>query len=163
MSYWPLKEVWVASELATDFSVSSYGRVMRRTRAPGTRPGRLIHTFPRKGYPSIKAKGKTLSVHHLVAHAFIGPRPLGLEVDHLDEDKTNNCFWNLAYTTHRKNTARSIRGSKHPRAVLDEKLVRAIRILSDEYGRTPTAIAEELGIRLKNVEAVLYHGAWRHV
>ena len=42
-------------------------------------------------------------VHSLVALAFIGPRPEGMEVNHKDCDKQNNALNNLEYVTHGEN------------------------------------------------------------
>lgn len=42
---------------------------------------------------------KTYLVHSLVAEAFIGPRPEGLQVNHIDANKTNNHYTNLEYVT----------------------------------------------------------------
>jgi hypothetical protein len=42
-------------------------------------------------------------VHQLVAAAFLGPRPDGLEVRHLDGDPLNNAVSNLAYGTRLEN------------------------------------------------------------
>jgi len=57
-----------------------------------------------KGYLQVRfskdGKQKTFKVHRLVALAFI-PNPLGLpEVNHKDEDKTNNCVGNLEWCDH---------------------------------------------------------------
>lgn len=47
--------------------------------------------------------GKTHLVHRLVAAAFIGPCPPGMEVRHLDGDYLHNASTNLAYGTHARN------------------------------------------------------------
>ena len=53
---------------------------------------------PRRSYPTL--------VHHLVAFTFIGPRPKGLEIDHVNGDKTDNRACNLEYVTHAENVRR---------------------------------------------------------
>jgi len=40
-----------------------------------------------------------VSVHRLVSHEFIGKRPEGLVVNHIDENKSNNRVENLEYVT----------------------------------------------------------------
>lgn len=45
----------------------------------------------------------TVGAHQLVALAFIGPKPDGCEVNHIDLDKSNNRPWNLEYLTHQQN------------------------------------------------------------
>lgn len=42
-------------------------------------------------------------VHHLVAEGFIGPRPDGQEIRHLNGDRYDCRATNLAYGTHRQN------------------------------------------------------------
>jgi hypothetical protein len=46
---------------------------------------------------------KTYSTHRLVALAFIGPCPIGKEVDHIDADRFNNTLKNLRYLVISKN------------------------------------------------------------
>lgn len=43
-------------------------------------------------------------VHSLVAKTFIGPRPLGKQVNHIDGDRTNNAIENLEYVTVQENS-----------------------------------------------------------
>lgn len=49
----------------------------------------------------------TVKVHALVAAAFIGERPEGLDVNHKDGDKTNNRACNLEYVTRSENVLHS--------------------------------------------------------
>ena len=47
-------------------------------------------------------------IHFLVSHAFLGPRPEGYVIDHIDTDKQNNSISNLEYVTRSGNQLRSI-------------------------------------------------------
>lgn len=51
-------------------------------------------------------------VHRLVAHAFLGPCPKGMEVDHIDDDMLNNNANNLRYVTHEENLRKKV-GKKY--------------------------------------------------
>ena len=53
-------------------------------------------------------KSKTITVHKLVAYAFLNHKPCGYElvVNHIDTNPTNNNLNNLEITTQRKNTNR---------------------------------------------------------
>ena len=51
--------------------------------------------------------------HHLVASAFIGERPPGMVVDHIDRDKLNNNVTNLRYITQTDNIRNSVRFYDH--------------------------------------------------
>lgn len=52
---------------------------------------------------------RSASLHGAVAAAFIGPRPSGHVIDHVDGDKHNNAVSNLQYVTPAENTRRAIR------------------------------------------------------
>lgn len=51
----------------------------------------------------IDKKPKCKYVHRLVWEAFNGPIPHGFEVNHIDEDKSNNALENLEIMTHKEN------------------------------------------------------------
>lgn len=42
---------------------------------------------------------KVRKIHQLVADAWIGPNPGGLDIDHIDRNKQNNHYGNLRYVT----------------------------------------------------------------
>ena len=55
------------------------------------------------GYLIMNVEGKTRTIHTLVAEAFLGIRPDGYDVDHIDGNKLNNAASNLRYVTHIEN------------------------------------------------------------
>lgn len=90
------------------YQVSNLGRVRSVDRylpfkgTIGLRKGNILkQIFSNKGYKTLKlskdGKNKRYSVHRLVAETFI-PNPNNLkEVNHIDEDKTNNNVENLEW------------------------------------------------------------------
>ena len=75
-------------------------------------------------------------VHQLVALAFLGPRPEGLDVRHLDGDPRNNRADNLAYGTRTENILDVYRIGRAWRKLTVEQVhdIRA-RLQSGEKGR----------------------------
>lgn len=75
---------------------------------------------------SLDGKRKFEMVHRIVAKAFL-PNPDNLpEINHIDEDKTNNCVDNLEWCTSKYNAnygARNAKaGEKHRKAVVQKDL-----------------------------------------
>ena len=72
------------------------------------------------------------TVHSLVLEAFVGPRPAGAVVRHLDGDKLNNRLENLRYGTSAENAEDTIRhgrtlpGSRNPNSRLTDEQVEFI-------------------------------------
>ena len=65
--------------------------------------GRILKPCNTRGYLAIGIKGKTFTIHRLVAHAFVSGYFEGAEVNHIDENKHNNVFTNLEWVTHEHN------------------------------------------------------------
>ena len=59
-------------------------------------------------------KPKTMMVHRLVAWTFLGPRPDGLEIRHLNDNKLDCRLVNLVYGTRSENKIDSVRNGIHP-------------------------------------------------
>lgn len=101
--------------------VSNKGNARRKTYSFIKRNGRWYHVracnlklhSTRSGYLLVNAKGgKEESIHRLVALTFI-PNPNNYpEVNHIDEDKTNNCVENLEWCTHKYNSTYGSRTQK---------------------------------------------------
>lgn len=105
------------------YEVSDLGRVrsvsrvvMRANGAPQTVRGRVLKT-PQgtDGYPCIRlgAQGVTRKVHVMVAEAFLGPRPEGLQVCHRDGDRLNPRLQNLRYDTPSANMRDMVRHGRN--------------------------------------------------
>ena len=63
------------------------------------RPGRCL-----SGHVSVAiGKGRSVSVHVLVLTAFVGPRPAGYDILHLNHDPADNRLENLRYGTRSEN------------------------------------------------------------
>lgn len=88
--------------------VSSLGNVRSLPSRGGCQPGRILRPgVQSKGYLCVSLydgsrpkKPRSYCVHDLVAWAFIGPKPPGLTVDHIDRNQVNNAAGNLRYATH---------------------------------------------------------------
>lgn len=61
------------------------------------------------GYCRVKFYNKDrLGVHQIVARAFIGSQERGIQVNHKDGNKSNNCVTNLEYATPLENTRHAV-------------------------------------------------------
>jgi hypothetical protein len=146
-----------------NYEVSDLGNVRRATPGRRTSVGRPMRLVKMAiGYmsvaPTINGRNVTKYVHELVAEAFLGPRPNGMSVNHIDGDKTNNRIENLEYVTHAENMAHAaraglmVRGERHPNAKLSDSLVETIRVeraagasvtgLALTYGVAPSTISQ---------------------
>lgn len=98
--------MWKKTYLCEDYMVSKEGVVLSKSgqpMKPSTNPS---------GYNmlvlSINGKLVGVSVHLLVARAFCQGYVPGLEVNHIDGNKKNNCAYNLEWVTPQENMRHSI-------------------------------------------------------
>ena len=89
-----------------DYRVSSLGRVVSYKRKSQPREIRGGHN--QRGYRLVGLYGPSgafmrRTVHRIVAAAFLGPTPDGMQLRHLDGDKENNAVNNLAFGTPSEN------------------------------------------------------------
>jgi hypothetical protein len=101
------------------YEASDQGRVRSNKRtgswmvlAPGTDRAGYLRVGLWQGATRI-----TKRVHVAVAEAFLGPRPEGLEVRHLDDDKSNNYLSNLAWGTPTENHLDRVRNGIHHNSI----------------------------------------------
>jgi FixJ family two-component response regulator len=105
----------------------------------------------------------------LVAAAFIGPRPIGMHINHIDGVKSNNFATNLEYVTPSENTKHSYRlglqsqaGIRHTQAKLNDEKVREIRNRV-AAGESQSKIASSFNVSQATVCLVALRKRWAHV
>lgn len=79
---------------------------------------RIKHSKQKNGYLYIilydnSNSKKTYYIHRLVAQTFLSNLNNYKEVNHIDENKENNCVWNLEWCTHEYNINYGSRNEKH--------------------------------------------------
>ena len=158
------------------YSVSNFGRVRRDCGAPGARIGRMLgQRLNSEGYARVclqrNGSKQERRVHCLVMAAFLGPPPAGMNVNHKNGKKNDNCLSNLEYTSVLQNVRHSIdvlgrstwaRGENHYCAKLNEKKVLELRRLRAQ-GWTHRAIAGKLGVTESTIRKVIRRGSWKHL
>ena len=166
------------------YQASSLGRLRRI----GGRKAIMSQCAGSTGYPKVTIfntdKNRvTISVHQLVAEAFIGQKPEGHCVNHIDADKCNNKASNLEYVTQVDNIKhamsldlmakgnshgrytqpeRSARGERIGSAVLSSDQVIAIRSMRDG-GATFKEIAEKFKISKSQAFNIGNRKQWSHI
>ena len=101
-----------------DYLVTSHGRVL------SLKYGKMRELKPRKNnsgyyYVDLSKNGKLHSktVHRLVAQAFIPNPENKTEINHIDENKSNNCVSNLEWMTHKENLNHGTRNERSGKAI----------------------------------------------
>lgn len=167
-------EVWLpVVGFEGSYEVSSLGRVRSMDRVvwcsgpvkgtyPSLKKGRLLAPgrMNELGHLSVAlGKGNSQCVHTLVAAAFHGPRPTGLDVCHRDGDAGNNREGNVYYGTRSANN-RDI--TLHGRRKLTVAQVHAARA-RHAAGETKAALARAFGVCTSNMGYVLNGRYYAHV
>ena len=123
------------------YQVSNYGR-LKNLNYRNTGRAKLMNPWEDKdGYLKIglrkNRKTDSTFVHRLVAQTFI-PNPENLpEVNHIDEDKTNNRVDNLEWKSHRDNCNHGTRNERMTKAKINGKTSKKVLqfTLSGEFIR----------------------------
>jgi hypothetical protein len=175
-------EEWRAVSGFPCYEVSSLGNVRswKKNRWGRSDTPRLLRPgIAKNGYPLVvlngtKPSGKWFSrstyVHRLVTEAFLGPKPIGHEVNHINSDRADARASNLEYVTSSENNTHAIRygrmkpppaspGRANVNAKLTEELVAEIRASAD----THTAIAKRLGLSVSSICSARRRQTWKHV
>ena len=155
------------------YQVSNLGRVKSMARKHSINEDISTGYIAGTGYPSVMLHKKghtkvTKYIHALVAELFIGARPEGCDVMHLDGTRTNNNVDNLRYGSRSCNFAfmvddgTAMQGEKHAHAKLTDMKVKRIREFSS-VGISNHQLAETFGVRRRTISDVVRGKTWSHV
>ena len=163
------KEIWKAHPDIPGIEVSTLGRVRTLNkvvpcRGNGTRlvKGRVLKQYDDKGgylKTSIPINGKwtTKAVHRLVAQAFI-PNHDGLpEINHKDNDRTNNNVENLEWCTREYNVAYREKYGKPAKDFVPKSPVYAVNLKTLEvlHFSSQHEAGRALGVYVQNINKVV--------
>lgn len=167
--------------LESFYQASSLGRlksldriVIRENGVRHPHTGMLLNPTISHGYLKVNITMLSSSfvfVHRLVAAAFLGPRPEGYDVNHINGRKDDNRAANLEYATRSQNHRHAYRtglrvstplqGERHPMVKLTEGQVRYVRSMR---GRKRTAaLADELGCSRHTIWSIQTGRSWSHL
>jgi len=157
-----MTERWKAIPDFPGYEVSDCGRIRsfkKYGRGIQGKPHMMSAQTDGLGYQRISLYGEsgrhTSYVHRLVALAFLGPCPDGLECCHNDGDASNNHVGNIRYDTHRSNQFDAIQqGSYSDIQKLTPTEVRRLRKLRKQ-GHSLTSLARRFGIASATVQSVV--------
>lgn len=156
------------------YEVSDQGRVRSLYSKTGLRKEPLLMSNRASGnwYPKISIcmgdGSKTMrNLHSLVSEAFLGPRPKGMEVRHLNGQKNDNRLENLVYGTPKENQAdKRLHGTQplgptHPLSKLSYIKAEAVRELyaTGRFGYSDLADVFEVGSG--SIRKIISGGTWR--
>lgn len=151
---------WRSIASLPGYEVSEYGhlrRIVALLKHSKRYPVGREHSYglAGKGYAFYnvigKSKRKNVYAHSLVAEAFIGPKPDGMEVAHNDGNKLNCHFSNLRYATSKENNFDKIAHGTHnardknPMVKLTTNMTNEIKALAD-IGMSQDAIGKHFSV-----------------
>lgn len=163
---------WAVVQVNPLYEVSDAGRVRRID------TGRTLDPNPRvNGYISVSLSGdagkRRFYVHRLVADAFLGGCPAGLQVNHINFNRADNRAANLEVVTcaqnaaHSKAAGRTVdngrntpRGDASPNSKLNSQQVANIRALVAE-GALKARVARQFGITKQQIANIVERRSWR--
>ncbi len=113
-----------------------------------------------------------LLVHRIILNTFVGECPEGMQGCHNDGNGLNNYLDNLRWDTasnnqldrhkHGTHFTPIMKGSEHPKAILDEQSV--IKIRGDRSsGMSTRELSDKYLIKIDHVRSIIKRNTWKHL
>jgi len=155
----------------SEYHISNLGNLMTVKQGSGARSGRILKKgYNLRGYVqyTLGRYGGRHSAHLLVMQAFVGKKPEGMEINHINGIKDDNRLENLEYCTKSQNKLHAVnvlnkgRGVSHGNSKLNDDIIREIRQLAST-GLSFYKIADLYNITRPNVGYIVNLKTWSHV
>lgn len=169
-------EIWKpVPGFETTYKASSFGRIYSLHTYNGMKPGlKKITLNPYRGYMYVDLfqhgyKGKTTSVHRVIAKTFI-PNPMNYPcVNHKDGNKLNNHISNLEWCTYKQNMEHAIKnglvnfvsGEKISKNLKEKDIHKIFSLKADRY--THEQISYILHIPVSTIAHIALHNNWKYI
>lgn len=160
-TYLVMSEVWCQIIECPTYWISDQGRVF------STQSGKILKAqLGHKDYLQVQMYGLSAGrvsrkIHRLVAEAFIGTRPDGMEICHRDGNKNNNSISNLRYDTSAGNTQDSLTAGNLGRKLDASQVMQILELLED--GLPVKEIASRYQVSGENIRKIRRRQIWRHL
>lgn len=177
-------EIWKTIPGFSGYEVSNLGNIRslnyKRTKTiKKLKPGKSPDGYLKTMILDDNGKYRSWTIHLFVVMAFLGEKPKGKEINHINGIKTDNRLENLEYCTRSQNIihafklglCKSQRGEANPTAKLKDEDVLAIREYVEKakkqgkkhYGRK--ALAKKFGISESYIKDIVSkrRGIWSHI
>jgi hypothetical protein len=160
-------EVWRGIPGFPDYMVSNRGNVVSHIhRKPRVLKGGRVGRYT--GFMLKHPSGalRTVYRHRLVAEAFHGPCPPGMECCHNDSDPQNCAASNLRWDTRANNHHDKVaagtapRGERHPMAKLTKARIAEMKTERSRTGHPYRAIASQFGISTMTAYRAITGKSW---
>uniref|UniRef100_A0A6M3J4A2 Putative homing endonuclease n=1 Tax=viral metagenome TaxID=1070528 RepID=A0A6M3J4A2_9ZZZZ len=102
-------------------------------------------------------------MHDLVAAAFLGSRPGGAWVHHIDGTRDNNQVSNLEYIDAHKHKVMSTQGARSSSAKLTEQDVREIRRMYAAGAFSYDVLGDLYGVHPSNIHLIVHRCTWKYL
>lgn len=130
------------------YEISEDGRIFRNVKSKKQSKIVLDMHHSKTGYYKtmvcLKGKTRRVMIHKVVAECWLGDKPEGYEIDHIDRNAHNNHYTNLRYVTH---------SEQMKNRVLSERIINQARQNCAEYVATI-----KKPVLLMDTEQLIYYG-----
>ena len=106
-------EVFHYHPIYTNFGANKYGQIYNKKTKRCSIGNLLSSGYMKITLQQIGFKKKNYYIHRLVHECFKGPIPDGMQINHIDSNKQNNCINNLEVVTHSENMKHSYKAKKY--------------------------------------------------